>query len=128
MPICPLSALRYFLFFRPNVAGQLFIKVDGTPVYALDLNGVLQKLCEFLHLPANYIKLHSFCIGSTTYLHSIGVPTATIQTQGRWTSACFKHYICPVYTTGTFQSPMHAGGLGTIILSSHLTASVSVFG
>ena len=89
--MCPVSALCTYLSFRSNVVGQLFIKVDGTLVYTLDLNRVLQKLCDFLSLPTNYIKPHSFCIGSTTYLHSLGTPPGTIQARGRWSSACFKH-------------------------------------
>ena len=93
--MCPASALCMNLSFRPNVAGQLFIKVDGTPVYALDLNRVLQKLCDFLYPPTNYIKPHSFRIGGTTYLHSLGLLPATIQARGRWSSACFKWYIHP---------------------------------
>ena len=93
--MCPVSALHMYLSFSSNVAGQLFIKVDGTLVYALDLNRVLQKLCDFLHLQTNYIEPHSFHIGGTMYLHSLGVPSATIQARGRWSSECFKHYICP---------------------------------
>ena len=31
---CPVFALRMYLSFRPNVAGQCFIKVDGSLVYA----------------------------------------------------------------------------------------------
>ena len=95
--IFPVSALRMFLSFQPYAAGQLFIQVDGTLVYALDINQVLQKLCTFLHLPTNYIKHHSFYIGDTTILHSLGVPLETIQSRGRWTSTCFKCYIHPLF-------------------------------
>ena len=93
--ICPVSALRTFLSFQPNVAGQLFIKVDSTLIYALDLNRVLQKLCSFLQLPTNYIKPHSLLHRRCKLSAFFGCSPATIQSRGKCSSAYFKCYIHP---------------------------------
>ena len=69
------------------------IKVDDNPTHSGDLANMLCRLCEFLNLPHQYLKLHSLRIGGSSQLHLSGVPVHKIKEMGRWSSDAFKKYI-----------------------------------
>ena len=53
----------------------LFVKLDGSPVFAKDMVNILKQLVLFLNLPHNLIKLHSFRIGGIDTFASQGTAT-----------------------------------------------------
>ena len=94
---CPVSAMTNYSKIRSPMAGQFFIKVDGTPVTSSDFSLLLSRLAQFLGLPSHQVKPHSLRIGGSTHLHLSGVPVSTIKERGRWSSNAFKRYIRPDY-------------------------------
>ena len=70
--------------------GPLFVKLDGSPVFANDVANILKQLALFLNLPHNLIKPHSLRIGGLKHLHLLGLPHEANQERGRWSSDAFK--------------------------------------
>ena len=52
-----------------------------------------ESLCH-MQLSHQFIKPHSFHIGGMTHLHLLGYPQEYIRDKGRWSSECFRKYIC----------------------------------
>ncbi len=93
--ICPVSALGSYLSIRPYIAGKLFVHSDGSMVTDSNFRGVLSKALQFLQIPCQNVKSHSFRIGGATYMYSLGFSDDQIRKAGRWSlnSVCFKCYI-----------------------------------
>ena len=62
---CLVELLKNFLSIRPQARGPLFVKLDGSPVFAKDVANILKQLALFLNLPHNLIKLYSLRIGGS---------------------------------------------------------------
>ena len=88
---CPFQAMVSFLELRRSRGpGPLFILSNGqflTRQHVL----VLEQVFPFV--PAGHVGSHSFRIGGATRLCSLGIPEATIQILGRWSSSAFKKYL-----------------------------------
>ena len=65
---CPVTALTALAKTHPHRLGQLFLKLNGSPVLQQDIASFLTKLTNFLNLPHQLIKLHSLRIGGSTHL------------------------------------------------------------
>ena len=53
---CPVTALTAYAKLRPRTSSQLFIKLNGMPVFLQDLAAMLSKLAQFLNLPPQLIN------------------------------------------------------------------------
>ena len=89
--LCPVTALREYMSIHPARLGPLFILSDGHFLTRLHITNILQAGFP-LALPST-IASHSFRIGGATLLCSLGVPDATIQILGRWSSSAFRRYL-----------------------------------
>ena len=90
---CQVTAFVQYAKVRPPKGGQFFIKVDGNPINRGDLDNILHRLSELLHLPHQHFKSHSLRIGRSSHLHLSGVPVQKIKEIGRWSSNVLKKYI-----------------------------------
>lgn len=89
--LCPVEALRAYMLARSTTQGPLFLLSDGNFVTRRHVSGILQAAFP-LAVPGT-IASHSFRIGGATLLCSLGVPDATIQILGRWSSSAFRAYL-----------------------------------
>ena len=71
---CPVELITNFLHIQPQVNGPLFVKLDGSSVFAKDVANILKQLALFLNLPNNLIKPHPLRIWGSTRLHLLGLP------------------------------------------------------
>ncbi len=94
--LCPVLALRNFVWIRPRVGGPLFCHFDSSPLTKYQFNGVLKKALAFSGLGGLHISAHSFRIGAATVAFERGVSQNVIQQMGRWRSDAFFSYIRPV--------------------------------
>ena len=88
---CPVNALSQYCEQRDRVHGSpngpLFVLASGAPLNRRMLTKTLQQA-----LGRGYSS-HSLRIGLATTAAAAGVPDATIQLLGRWTSAAYGGYI-----------------------------------
>ena len=92
VPICPFSAMAHYLSLRGHLgAGPLFVLSNGQFLTREHIVLVLAR--AFPRIPSVLMGSHSFRIGGASRLCALGVPDATIQILGRWSSAAFKKYL-----------------------------------
>ena len=90
--LCPFTALiSYLSLRRPLGPGPLFILSNGQFLTRDHVVLVLSRV--FPHIPSALLGSHSFRIGGASRLCALGVPDATIQILGRWSSSAFKRYL-----------------------------------
>ena len=90
--LCPGRALlRYLHFRRPLGPGPLFILGSGQ--FLVRAHVVQLLAAVFPEVPQGLLGSHSFRIGGASRLCVLGVPDATIQVLGRWSSSAFKKYL-----------------------------------
>ena len=92
-PHCPVGALEDYLDVRPRGKGPLFLKPNGDPVKREDVVKTLKDTLTLLVPDTSRYITHSFRIGRTTDLVSLGTPDSVIRETGRWRSDAFKSYI-----------------------------------
>ena len=91
-PLCPFSSMVNYLSMRAQLGpGPLFVLTNGQFLTRDHIVLVLAR--AFPHIPSIFMGSHSFRIGGATRLCALGVPDATIQILGRWSSAAFKKYL-----------------------------------
>ena len=90
--LCPGTALlRYLQFRQPLGPGPLFLLENGQ---FLTRSHIVQVLgLTFPEVPQGLLGSHSFRIGGASRLCVLGVPDATIQILGRWSSSAFTKYL-----------------------------------
>ena len=90
--VCPFSAMVAYMGYRRQVGpGPLFLLSNGQALTREHIVIVLSRV--FPHVPAGLMGSHSFRIGGASRLCILGVPDATIQILGRWSSSAFKKYL-----------------------------------
>ena len=77
--LCPVCSLRNYLHLRPQQSGQLFVHANGTSLTRSQFSGVLVKSIKGSIYESKHIKSHSFRIGRTSELASMGVEFETIK-------------------------------------------------
>lgn len=92
-PICPCTSLLQYLQLRPEPSDYFFCHINGKPLSRYQFGAILTKAITALDLPSKHYRTHSFRIGAATWLAKQGIPDATIQRMGRWSSQAFKKYI-----------------------------------
>ena len=88
---CPFDVLMAFLLVRPRRPGPLFMLSDGSFLTRIDIHSLLRQ--TFPLVDPVTIGTHSLRIGGASMLCSLGVPDATIQILGRWSSDAFRRYL-----------------------------------
>ena len=83
-----IAAIRRFLSLRVLAAGQLFTLQDGSLLTRTFMSNLFATC-----FPGSSLDTHSFRIGGASVLSSGGLPVATVQMLGRWTSNCLQRYI-----------------------------------
>ena len=73
----------------------MFIKANREPIKREDVAKVLKDTLALLVPDISRYNTHSFRIGRTTDLVSLGTPDSVIRETGRWRSDAFKTYIKP---------------------------------
>ena len=86
--VCPVAAMRRFLSLRGPASGPLFTFQDGSLLTRTVMSNLLATC-----FPGSSLDTHSFRIGGASALSSGGLPDATVQILGRWTSNCFQRYL-----------------------------------
>ena len=90
--LCPFVSLVSFMRLRwRHGPGPLFVLSNGQFLTRDHIVYVLARV--FPHIPAGRVGSHSFRIGGASRLCALGVPDATIQILGRWSSSAFKKYL-----------------------------------
>ena len=89
--ICPFDALLAYLRADRRHSGPLFALSDGSFLTRAHIHEVLRLTFPFAR--PGPIGTHSFRIGGATMLCCLGVPDATIQILGRWSSCAFRRYL-----------------------------------
>ena len=89
--LCPVNAMRAYLRVRPPILGPLFLFQDGSYLTRSRMQAVLAQTFPFA-TPGS-MGTHSFRIGGASMLCSLGVPDATVQLLGRWSSDAFRRYL-----------------------------------
>ena len=91
-PLCPFSALAYFYSARLRLGpGPLFQFLNGRCLTRDALVSVMRDI--FPSVPPAMLSSHCFRIGGASHLCTLGVPDATIQVLGRWSSDAFRRYL-----------------------------------
>ena len=70
--ICPVQAIKTFLFVRGNTEGPLFLYASGTPLTKTALTSETRQLLSFLGIQASHYAGHSYRIGAATTAASGG--------------------------------------------------------
>ena len=90
--LCPYAALVAFFSVRVRLGpGPFFQFVDGRFLTRGLLVAVLRAV--FPAVPPAMLSSHCFRIGGASRLCHLGVPDATIQVLGRWSSDAFRRYL-----------------------------------
>ena len=89
--MCPVQALRDYISGVRGFRGPFFALSNGQCLTRHHINSVLRRVFPWA-LPGT-IASHSFRIGGASMLCSLGVPDATIQIMGRWSSDAFRQYL-----------------------------------
>ena len=91
-PLCATQTMAAFLPLRRLLGpGPLFILSNGQ--FLTRQHIVLFLARAFPEYPQGTLGSHSFRIGGASMLCALGVPDATIQILGRWSSSAFKKYL-----------------------------------
>ena len=90
--VCPILAILLYLNLRTSVPGPLFMRQDGRPATRAWFCNRLKDAIIAIGVPGN-ISSHSLRIGAATAAAAAGIPHATIQVLGRWTSDAYKSYV-----------------------------------
>ena len=92
--ICPVVNMhRYLAVARVSPNAPLFVRADGATVSRDFFNSNLSKYLKACSLNPEFLKGHSFRIGSASFMAQKGFSDADIQKLGRWHSDAFKKYI-----------------------------------
>lgn len=91
--ICPILLLLRYLSVRPNIGGQLFIHMDGSPLTRYQFTSVLNKSIDIIGLSSSLYTSHSFRIGAASDSFLKGHSESEIMKKGRWSSNAYKSYI-----------------------------------
>ena len=91
--ICPVFALRNYLYLRGTSSGPLFCLPNFTPITRDLFIRHLKVSLKFCQLNPSLYKSHSFRIGGASYYASIGLSDQQIRLIGRWKSNAFRKYI-----------------------------------
>ena len=83
--------ISFLALRRPLGPGPLFILNNGQFLTREHVMLVLAR--AFPRTPSVLVGSHSFRIGGASRLCALGVPDATIQILGRWSSSAFKKYL-----------------------------------
>lgn len=95
-PVCPVQAMKAYMFTRDRTPGPLFTYVSGKPLTKDALTSETRQLLSQSGFTSSQYAGHSFRIGAATTAASVGLPPWLIKTLGRWSSDCFERYIrCP---------------------------------
>lgn len=70
--VCPVVGLLSYLVVRPSVEGQLFVEVDGKPLWRSVFVGRLQRGLQVVGLEMNQYSGHSLRIGVATSTAAAG--------------------------------------------------------
>ena len=91
---CPFTSMLRFLAIRPMSAPNdpLFRTTEGQPMTRAWFAAKLKELCQSEGLETARYTPHSLRIGAATSA-ALLVPSATIQSLGRWSSAAYVRYI-----------------------------------
>ena len=100
---CPFQAMINFLSRRPPIHGPLFLFHNGSFLTRDHIRSALTSTFPFT--PPSTLGTHSFRIGGASMLCCLGVPDATIQVLGRWSSSAFRRYL---RISDQFITRMHA--------------------
>ena len=94
--LCPVTALKDYMFVHPKQHGPCFVWQDGRNLTRSNFSTALLKL-----KPTGVTNLttHSFRIGAATTAAAAGHPRWLIQALGRWSSDCYRDYIRIPQTT-----------------------------
>ena len=90
--VCPVSALKQFLFLRGTAPGPLFADAFGSPPSRSWFVGTLSRFLARLGVVGDFTA-HSFRIGAATTAAERGVPDHLIKVLGRWSSDAYRVYI-----------------------------------
>ena len=90
--VCPILALMLYLNRRCPTNGPLFKFADGRAVSRHWFCKRLKEVLLSIGVKGDYSS-HSLRIGAATAAAAAGVPHATIQLLGRWSSDAYKLYI-----------------------------------
>lgn len=90
--VCPVLALLLYLSRRARTAGPLFKFANGRPVTRNWFCRRLKEAIGAIGLQGDFTS-HSLRIGAATTASAVGIPHATIQTLGRWSSDSYKLYL-----------------------------------
>lgn len=93
--LCPVKAIREYLYARPAIPGPLFIHYGGDPMTSFQFSHILKEGIKLIGLSPRYFSPHSFRIGAATAAAMAGVSEDEIMKLGRWKSAAFHLYIRP---------------------------------
>ena len=91
--ICPVKAVLAYIAVRGFKEGPLVIDRIGSPFTQQALISSLRTTLTKAGIDCTHYSGHSFHIGAATTASAKGVPEATIQTLGRWSSDLYKWYI-----------------------------------
>ena len=90
--VCPVSALREFVFARGPAPGPLFTDEWGLPPTRAWLTSRLDDVMSRLGIEGDFTS-HSFRIGAATTAAANGIPDHLIKVMGRWSSDAYRTYI-----------------------------------
>ncbi len=91
--ICPVKAVLAYIAVRGFKEGPLFTDRKGSPFTQQALISSLRTTLTKAGIDCTHYSGHSFRIGAATTASAKGVPEATIQILGRWSSDSYKRYI-----------------------------------
>ena len=113
--LCPVRAMHTFLQARPARHGPIFILSDGSFLTRAHIQTVLVRTFPFA-VPGS-MGTHSFRIGGASMLCSLGIPDATVQIMGRWSSNAFRRYM---HISDQFLSRVHRSGASRSTSFTHI--------
>ena len=122
-PICPVTAVKFFLASRPTTLGSapFFIDSLSEDVTPKRFTEILLRLAltRVGVQDALSFSSKSFRVGAASDAFALAIPTSSIQALGRWRSAAFMDYIHSV------ARALLASGVQTI-LAAHTEPSQTV--
>ena len=90
--VCPVLAILLYLSRRTQTVGPLFKFANGRPATRNWFCHRLKEAICAIGFQGDFTS-HSLRIGAATTAAAVGIPHATIQTLGRWTSDSYKLYL-----------------------------------
>ena len=102
-------------FYRHARHGPIFILSDGSFLTRAHIQTALARTFPFA-VPGS-MGTHSFRIGGASMLCSLGIPDATVQIMGRWSSNAFRRYM---HISDQFLSRVHRSGASRSTSFTHI--------